>query len=40
MVTREHTYAYSAVCVTDGALDSLILAYVNGTCVQPSLDTA
>ena len=38
MVTQEYTYAYAAVCVTDGALDSLILPHVNGACMQLFLD--
>src|SRR5471030_2409779 len=38
MVTQEYTYAYAAVSVTDGALDSLILPHVNGACMQLFLD--
>ena len=38
MVTQEYTYAYAAVSVTDGVLDSLILPHVNGACMQLFLD--
>ena len=34
MVTQEYTYAYAAVSVLDGGLDSLILPHVNGDCMQ------
>jgi len=34
MVTQEYTYAYAAVSVIDGELDSLILPYVNGDCMR------
>lgn len=34
MVTQEYTYAYAAVCVVTGELDSLILPHVNGACMQ------
>jgi hypothetical protein len=34
MVTQEYTYAYAAVCVSDGDLDTLILPHVNGECMQ------
>jgi len=34
MVTQEYTYAYGAVSVLDGELDSLILPHVNGDCMQ------
>ena len=34
MVTQEYTYAYAAVSVADGGLDSLILPHVNGECMQ------
>ena len=34
MVTQEYTYAYAAVSVADGTLDSLILPHVNGDCMQ------
>ena len=32
------TYAYAAVSVPDGAMDSLILPHVNGDCMQIFLD--
>nr|WP_231937471.1 IS630 family transposase [Caballeronia udeis] len=38
MVTQEYTYAYAAVSVTDGVLDSLILPHVNAACMQLFLD--
>lgn len=38
MVTQEYTYAYGAVSVIDGELDSLILPHVNGDCMQVFLD--
>jgi transposase len=38
MVTQEYTYAYAAVCVSDGELDTLILPHVNGDCMQIFLD--
>jgi transposase len=38
MLTQEYTYAYAAVSVLDGALDTLILPHVNGTCMQLFLD--
>ena len=38
MVTHEYTYAYAAVSVVDGALDTLILPHVNGDCMQLFLD--
>ena len=38
MVTQEYTYAYAAVSVRDGQLDSLILPHVNGSCMQIFLD--
>ena len=38
MVTQEYTYAYAAVSVVDGVLDSLILPYVNTSCMQLFLD--
>ncbi len=34
MVTQEYTYAYAAVSVADGQLDTLILPHVNGECMQ------
>ena len=33
MVTQEYTYAYSAVSVCDGVLDTLILPHVNTECM-------
>jgi transposase len=38
MVTHEYTYAYAAVSIADGELDSLILPHVNGACMQVFLD--
>jgi hypothetical protein len=38
MVTREYTYAYAAVSVADGVLDSLILPHTNSDCMQVFLD--
>lgn len=38
MVTQEYTYAYAAVSVSDGALDTLILPHVNSDCMQIFLD--
>jgi transposase len=38
MVSQEYTYAYGAVSVTDGVLDTLILPYVNSDCMQVFLD--
>ena len=38
MVTQEYTYAYAAVSVADGDLDTLILPHVNGDCMQLFLD--
>lgn len=38
MVTQEYTYAYAAVSVVDGTLDSLILPHVNTVCMQIFLD--
>ena len=38
MVTQEYTYAYAAVSVRDGALDTLILPQVNSECMQIFLD--
>ena len=37
-VPQEYTYAYATVSVPEGALDSLILPHVNGTCMQIFLD--
>jgi transposase len=38
MVTQEYTYAYAAVSVADGKMDSLILPHVNTVCMQIFLD--
>ena len=38
MVSQEYTYAYGAVSVADGVLDTLILPYVNPKCMQIFLD--
>lgn len=38
MVAQEYTYAYAAVSVSDGQLDTLILPHVNGDCMQMFLD--
>jgi len=38
MVTQEYTYAYAAVSVDDGTLDTLILPHVNSECMQIFLD--
>lgn len=38
MVSQEYTYAYAAVSVADGELDSLILPRVNGACMQLFID--
>ena len=38
MVTQEYTYAYAAVSVMDGKMDSSIMPYVNGDCMQIFLD--
>lgn len=38
MVSHEYTYAYAAVSVSDGQLDTLILPHVNGTCMRLFLD--
>lgn len=38
MVTQEYTYAYGAVSVADGDLDTLILPHVNGECMQIFID--
>jgi hypothetical protein len=37
-VTQEYVYAYAAVSVCDGTLDTLILPHVNGDCMQVFLD--
>jgi hypothetical protein len=38
MVTQEYTYAYAAVSVADGEMDSLILPRVNADCMQIFID--
>ena len=38
MMTHEYTYAYGAVDVLNGELDSLILPHVNTDCMQIFLD--
>ena len=38
MLTHEYTYAYAAVDVDSGELDTLILPHVNGDCMQVFLD--
>ena len=38
MLTQEYTYAYAAVSVMDGVLDSLVLPYVITACMQLFLD--
>lgn len=38
MLTHEYTYAYAAVDVDTGELDTLILPSVNGECMQVFLD--
>jgi transposase len=38
MLTHEYTYAYAAVDVVSGELDSLILLHVNTACMQVFLD--
>ncbi|HEX7369709.1 MAG TPA: IS630 family transposase [Rhodanobacteraceae bacterium] len=38
MLTREYTYAYAAVDVQRGVLDTLVLPHVNTTCMQIFLD--
>ena len=40
MLTHEYTYAYGAVDVVSGELDSLILPQVNTVCTQIFLDEA
>ncbi len=37
-MTQEYTYAYTAVSVADGKMDSLILPHVNTVCMQIFLD--
>lgn len=38
MLTHEYTYAYAAVDVQRGVLDTLVLPHVNTTCMQVFLD--
>ena len=38
MITHEYTYAYAAVDIMTGTLDSLILPQVNTHCMQMFLD--
>lgn len=38
MITQEYVYAYAAVSVADGELDTLILPQVNSNCMQVFLD--
>ena len=38
MITHEYTYAYAAVDIMTGELDSLILPHVNTDCMQMFLD--
>jgi transposase len=38
MVTQEYTFAYAAVTVASGTIDSLILPHVNTGCMQVFLD--
>ena len=38
MITQQYTYAYAAVSVRDGEMDSLILPHVNGQCMQVFID--
>ncbi len=38
IVSQEYTYAYGAVSVMDGILDTLIIPYVNTNCMQIFLD--
>ena len=38
MVTQEYSYAYAAVSVSDGKMDSLVLPHVNTVCMQIFLD--
>jgi transposase len=38
MLTHEYTYAYGAIAVSTGQLESLILPYVNTQCMQIFLD--
>ena len=38
MLTREYTYAYAAVSIADGKLDTLVLPYADTACMQTFLD--
>ena len=38
MVSQEYVYAYAAVSIPDGGLDTLILPHVNSDCMQIFLD--
>ncbi|MCX6178291.1 MAG: hypothetical protein NT163_02795 [Chlorobiales bacterium] len=38
MATQKYTYAYAAVSVSDGVLETLIVPHVNSGCVQIFLD--
>ncbi len=38
MVSQEYTYAYGAVDIANGKMDSLILPHVNETCMQIFVD--
>jgi transposase len=38
MLTQDYTYAYAAVSVLEGELDTLILPRVNGACMQRFLE--
>lgn len=38
MVCQEYVYAYAAVSVVDGELDTLILPHINSVCMQLFLD--
>ena len=38
IVSRQYTYAYAAVSVDDGRLDTLVLPHVNAECMQLFVD--
>ncbi len=38
MVSQEYTYAYTALTPADGRMDSLVLPYVNGVCMDIFLE--
>lgn len=38
VLTQEYTYAYAAVSLLDGRLNTLILLHVNGHCMQIFID--